>query len=569
MSPEDNSHRKVRFRREDRQDLNRLPSASKHQKRQLVGHGFKIVHVFSKAILLVFAALVVIVGIFAAVLATTGISNRQFAGFAQDSLQRLTGPDLVSEIGDAGLSLDRTGNLAFQANNVIFSSAAGNAEIANIGSLKMGLKALPLLLGKIEVDRVEVNNVTLAGTGDPGQANAWVEKLKRSDGLYDPGALPAIVHQMSNEAYRQFKDKRVSEILVTNLKFSRPLSAGTPAPVIHELTLVDNPNDSISVTGKVTQSNQNLELAGQIASGSFDLDLAGLSFGVPTSKQVPEDTDGSKEPIAVNGDVDLKVRGLMVEGAPALQYDIGLERFDYRNLRGARIAGVGNIRAELIENVDKVEIKSAKFDVGSNQFNFTGAVGPEVAAAGSVANYRFELVSTTASLSPKDSPENRLSASVRLAGTVKPASKEVNFSQIGLRTLSGQLYGQGSVTFGEGSPEMIFALKIPEITVPDAKQLWPSIFAGGARLWVLDHVYGGTITDSSIDISYGAGSIKPRTPNTPMPLPTSDQVSADFNINNARFDVMGDLPAVRDASGTVTQRGANTLIQISRGVAYL
>ncbi|MGL4490760.1 MAG: DUF3971 domain-containing protein, partial [Rhizobiaceae bacterium] len=46
-------------------------------------------------------------------------------------------------------------------------------------------------------------------------------------------------------------------------------------------------------------------------------------------------------------------------------------------------------------------------------------------------------------------------------------------------------------------------------------------------------------------------------------------VSADFNINNARFDVMGDLPAVRDASGTVTQRGANTLIQISRGVAYL
>ncbi len=569
MTQEHANHSKVRFTRDDRLDLNRMPSASTLQGRRFLSRGARLIHGVSKGILLFFLFAASSVGVLAVILATSGISNAYFAEMARSSLQRLAGPQTRTQIGEARLSLDSTGNLAFEANDVAFAAASQNSEIAKIGTVRMGLKALPLLLGKIEIARLEINDVLLSQSGDTSGMDRLLASLKRPDGLYNPGALPAFVHQLVDNLRGQFQARKLSELSVSNVSFAPTTNALVSLPLIKSLALAEPEEGTISVAGLVSQGSQNLAFSGQIFERDFDLTVGGLTFGTSTNSQTEADVLDGASPITPNGDVSVRMRGLSVNAEPALQLEIDLARFDYRNRRGARILGDGTIRAELVQNVEKVEIQSSQLTVGSNSGVFTGAIGPAPLSDAGSPHYRFEIVSNDTSLSPRDSPEKRVSAAVAISGIADLANRELSFSRIGVRTLAGQLYGQGSVKFGVGSPEMIFALKIPEISMTDAKQLWPSIFAGGARLWVLDHVYGGTLTNSNIDIAYAAGSLWPRPAEVPIPLPSFEQVSADFTVNNARFDVIGDLPPIRDASGTVSVRGANTVVKVDSGTAYL
>jgi Protein of unknown function len=564
-----NKHHKIRFGREDHLDLNRLPSATSHQNRRTFSRGVGLVHGVSKAILLVFFAATVVVGILATILATVGISNPYFAVLAQSSLQNLAGPNTLSKIRDARLSLDGTGNLAFQAGGVTFSMAANKTEIASIGSFRMGLKALPLLLGKIEIARLEISDVLIAGAGDPKLSLHWLEQLKRQDGLYDPGKLPNLVHQLAARMRNQFEAKNLAQVVVTNIRFAVSSEVFVTLPLIQSLTLSKGQTGQIAILSTIKQGTQSLDLVGTVNQNGFDLALNGFSFGEPTRSQLNGDLPDSTTPITPNGQASVKFRALLIKEVPALQVELNLERFDFRNRRGARILGDGKIRAEITENVDKIEIQSSRLNVGTNFGVFTGAIGPGLAGQTGGPSYRFELISNEAALSPKDSPERRISAAVRIAGTANASTREIAFSQIGVRTLSGQLFGRGSAKFDKGSPELIFALEIPEIAVSDAKHLWPSIFADGARRWVLGHVYGGTLTNSTINIAYRAGSLWPLAENELIPLPTADQVSADFTVKKTRFNVIGDLPPVRDADGSVSVRGANTIIKVSNGTAYL
>jgi hypothetical protein len=86
---------------------------------------------------------------------------------------------------------------------------------------------------------------------------------------------------------------------------------------------------------------------------------------------------------------------------------------------------------------------------------------------------------------------------------------------------------------------------------------------------VLDHVYGGTLSDSRIDVTFKSGFFDPLAPGTVRDRITPEQVSGDFNVENARFDLIGDLPPLRDAAGHVQVRGTDTVVTISKGSAYL
>jgi hypothetical protein len=568
--PEENSkHRKVRFTRDERRDLNRLPSSAKHMLRCFSGRFVSILYGFSKGILWLVAALGLAFAVLVGVLATTGISNSYFSQLAQSSLQKLAGPDVISHVGDARLSLDSTGNLAFKGGKITFSTKSGDVDIARIGTLRMGLNAMPLLAGKIKIARLEINDVIIAQIGDPAQQGQWFAQLKRDDGLYHLDALPSIVHNFIDNIRQQFAAKGANEIVLNNVTFASIKDASFGLTAIESMRLVKDTAGSINLNGIVKHKGQNLEIIGNLYNEGFDLAVDGFTYGAATSLLTKEDLNDVTKPVAPNGALSIALRGVTIQRVPALQFELNLSRFDFRNKRGARILGNGKVRAEIVENIDKIEVLPSQVTVGKNSGVFTGAIGPVALTNSQTPLYRFEFVSNDTSLSPQDSPEERLSASVRLAGTANLDEKTLTFSEIGVRTLGGQVYGQGALRFGQGSPEMIFSLKIPEISITHAKQLWPSIFAGTARAWVLNHVYGGTLTNSTINVAYSAASLWPRPANIPIPFPTPDQVSADFSINNVRFDVIGDLPPVREAQGTVSVRGANTVITINKGAAFL
>ncbi len=116
--------------------------------------------------------------------------------------------------------------------------------------------------------------------------------------------------------------------------------------------------------------------------------------------------------------------------------------------------------------------------------------------------------------------------------------QRIQFANLDVQTENGQLFGQGSMAFGAGSPEMIFLLRIPQMPVADAKHLWPIDVADGAREWVLK-TFSAERSDSRIDISLAGGRFNG--PGLPPPL-TGDEIKADFRVVDTRFDVVGELP---------------------------
>ena len=159
-----------------------------------------------------------------------------------------------------------------------------------------------------------------------------------------------------------------------------------------------------------------------------------------------------------------------------------------------------------------------------------------------------------------------MAVSGQVRGTYDPQAKVANLDEIGLRTLSGEVFGKGTMTFLSTSPRSVLSFNIPRLSVSHAKQLWPVNVAVGARAWMFDHVFGGTIQDSTIELNipegrYGSGVVQP--------LLTADQLQATFNVRGARFDATGDLPPVRDAIGVVRVRGVNTDVRLESGTAYL
>src|SRR5690606_20887441 len=83
--------------------------------------------------------------------------------------------------------------------------------------------------------------------------------------------------------------------------------------------------------------------------------------------------------------------------------------------------------------------------------------------------------------------------------------------------------------------------------------------------WVLKNLFGGTLKDSRIDISLAGGRFNG--PGLPPPL-TGDEIKADLKVSDTRFDVVGELPPVRDAEGEISVRGAYTTTKLLKGVAY-
>jgi hypothetical protein len=554
------SHEKIRFSRKDRHDLDRLPSADARHSARARGrrafHGLTRVFVWG-----LFAMLLTVMGA-VGWLAVFGYSNSYFSQTAESLIQRMAGPSLSTKLESAKLSLDSAGNLAFQGSNLAVVSNGSGGISGRADEVRIGLKSMSLLGGNFDVAHFDANGVKLVmASGGIG----FLDRLKTPDGRLSPAELPSALAAMVDLVRTQLAARNADDISLTNVSFSSQ-SGGMAYPIIKTLQVNSNDDESFALKGEVDFAGKSIVFAGEINdAGRYSLTVPGLSFGIAESD--PSFPAGQlRTGVALN----VGIFGNKVLGKDRMAVTAGIDQLVWTTRKEIRYSGAGTLNFEILQGSDKVEVLPSNLAFGSNRFSFSGALGllPDQDASDQ-QSYRFELVSNDSQLLPSDSPERRLDLAFQLSGTADSKLKAFRFSDMSVRTLGGDMIGQGSLQFAGGSPEMMFGVRIPKMKISDAKQLWPSFIASGARKWVLDHVYGGTLVDSRIDATFQSRSFDPLPSGRIRPALTADQVSADFNIQNARFDVIGDLPPVRDASGRVEVRGANTSITVGSGTAYL
>lgn len=546
-------HELVRFSRRDLHDLDRLPSANPgHAVR---GRGVRLLRRFGKSI--GWAAAVVGLSILAAVawLGLFGISSDAFSRTAENLVQSLAGPKMDTGLQSAELALDSSGNLAFRGSGLFVGNANFSGKVAEV---RIGLKTLGLLRGAMEVGEVEADGVDIVLPS--GDVSFW-DRFRHADGLVSPAGIPSALADAVETIRSQLSFRDADAILLKNVRISRENSTST-MPVIRQLLLKQSGDDGFLLSGEVEYAGLPFSIDGELRGpGQYLLSVKGASSNEPA-------VDAAEPPSQAESGLTgrIVVAGSRIAGRNVLRADADIDEFAWTSKRKVRFSGKGLIRFELRDESEKVEVLPSRIEMGANLIGFSGAAGLSPETRG---GYRFELVSTDSRLQPADSPEPGMPVGFRLAGAFEPETAVVRFTDMALRTLGGDVIGQGDLRFAGGSPEMIFGIRIPKLKIADAKQLWPAIIAAGARNWVLDHVYGGTLTDSRIDVTFKSGYFNALPQGVARVPVTVDQVSGDFNIENARFDVIGDLPPVRNASGKVEVRGGDTFISVTNGTAYL
>lgn len=506
-----------------------------------------------------------------------GVNSDMLREEAQKTLTRILGDQASASIGSAGLSLDQNSLVALEARDVSISDPKQRIEIHNIKSVRLGLAPLPLMTGNVRVAELEIDGAAFDLPEQEG-AGFWKSLPYDKRGFVDFDALSDDLFSAMRRNLELLQDQNTQALSLLNTTVWFKAGDEQQSLEIKKLRLVEDAGrikldgtavwngETITVDGSIERKGQENEL------DAFKVNISNVPVDLGSSASVAPIIDGNRINPAhfeLRANASLSLTGKTAQGdqPDTIGAELAVDNIDMQLGRVEDVRGSALLRLEHALGSEKIEVLPSRVQLSGFQAEFNGGFGPDIEADSSTADpsYRFEVLTTSATSMPAESIDPQLSFGVRIAGRFFSKQQRLQFSNLDVQTENGELYGQGSMGFGNGSPEMIFLLRIPEMPVADAKHLWPIDVADGARAWVLKNLYGGRLKDSRIDISLAGGRFNG--PGLPAPL-TDEEIKADFKVEHTRFDVIGELPPVRDVNGTVTVRGAHTTIKLDNGIAY-
>ena len=519
----------------------------------------------------------VLIGGAAFVILRGGINSDLLRDEAQKTLTNFLGEQATASIGSAGLSLDQNSLVALEARDVSISDPRQGISIDNIRSVRIGVSPMPLLTGNIRVAELEIDGAAFDLPEQKG-GGFWKSLPYDDKGYIDFDALSEELFSAMRRNLELLRDQNTQAIAMSNTTIRFKTGESQQSVEIQKLRLTEN-SGKISVQGSAVWQSKIINIEGLIDRkgkendlDAFQIKVSNLPLNLGSSEKVAPVIEGDRVNPAhfdLQGHASLSLLGKAKDGdnPERITAELAVDDIDMELGRVDGVRGRAALRAEYSVGSGKVEIKPSNLQLGGVKAVFNGAIGPESVRDSNSGDpsYRFEIVTSSATSLPADSTDPELSFGIKIAGRFLSKQQRLQFSNLDVKTASGELYGQGSMGFGNGSPEMIFMLRIPEMAVADAKHLWPIDVADGARDWVLKNLFAGKLKDSRIDISLAAGRFNG--PGLPPPL-TGDEIKADFNVSGTRFDVVGELPPVRDVTGNISVRGAHTTIKLSNGVVY-
>jgi hypothetical protein len=569
---------KVRFSKRDFTKLHKHPSASTQTQAPVArSRHFPLLNKLTGACFS-FIILLAVLGGIAFVILRVGVGGEALTQRAELALKSVAGKGADATIKSVQISLDQRRHLALEARGVNITDDERGIAIRDVRAVRIGLATLPLLQGNVRVERLELEGAQITVTSPRSSFNFMNLVPKDERGLIDlDGASQAIFTSLES-AVSLLDQRETRDISISDTAFDFTI-AGEPKRLrIVKLDLSET-GGPVAIGGVVEWQGKEIEISAQAKRSVIGGKIEAFSLAINkiplTGKfgtaPVP-DIDGIKPDgayLAYDNLSDLKLDGIAATASePAKVWgtvNIGEGPVTIGKVDDMAVAST--IAFEHVSGSGKIEIKPSRIHVGAFNGVVEGAVGPEpIGSPASNPAYRFELVTERAKSRPQDSTEHPLEFNARIAGRYDPVMKRLDVSEIAVRgSGESELYGQAGATFGQGSPAMNLNLRIPKMPVTHAKQLWPVWAATGARKWVLDNLFDGTTKDSRIDVVFAAGRFNG--PGKPPPL-THDEVQVDFNVEDSRFDVVGELPAVRDARGKISVRGAYTTITLEKGTSF-
>ncbi len=496
---------------------------------------------------------------------SAGLGSDRLKKEASAALTAIAGSPIEVEAGPARLSLSSSQLVSLEIPDVGLSASTGRTEFARAGAIRFGFSIWPLLSGDLHVTDIRLTDATIApGALSVGAGGDWSEGLRDGRGLIDPDLVVKQVFASIDRAFDGLRGRTVPRVSLENVTVLVGAGADARKLRIGSADLWADEKGVLRIAATMEADGRPMEISGNAERAAGNRQMR-FSVAAEIGLDAPDAGAAQVHPL-VSGRSEVSVRGVRPADGPerlrftARSKDLVISIPEMRPL----VADV-EVGGMLKAGTGKVELERIRMATRRSAFLFNGAIGPIPEAEPDAASaYRWEFVTNGSRIAGIDVPEPALPFVARVAGKYEPAQRLLTASEIGIRTGQGEIVGQATVGFEPGeAPAIALALDVPRMPVAHAKQLWPEEAASGARSWVLANVFGGIVKDSQIRFRVAAGRL-----GNGVAL-NGDEVNGHFEIDETRFDITGDLPAVRDAFGKVDFRGSDVDIALTSGTVFM
>jgi|GEM_PF-3445705 len=533
-----------------------------------------------------------------------GINSSFLATKIQENFNLRLSDKAQITISNAYLLLDDHFHLSLESRDVGLQANSTNGQLNKIGYVRVTVALLPLLQGKLHIKQVRVRDVEV--TLPSGQGGNFLSHLPHDDfGRVDFDALSHLVFNMLDKGMEVLTRQELNEVSLDEAQVNFFFRGKAKQLDLMNLTVVHN-TKSLKVTGRMLFNEQEVSLEGRAAhdkeanTTSFDVKIAQIPLVLGAEEDaLPYWEDGTVK----NGHFRLTgLSDITLDGQrTASTQDINLKAIlPQGKVEIADASGLPGSAALMLVHMLGQEglqlVEGSQLTVDQVGVNLTGSLTPlkvfdpflssekqekltdsEIiehltAQADSEGKYAFELLLDNAS---HPTGKEGLGFTIETKGNLETLSRQAVFNTINLRTVDLDIKGHGRLRFsppeggrlfiGSQTPEAIFNLETPRISLKELKQMWPFHIASAVRRWVFRQVKSGTLHHGQLQLNlpldfYHQGK--------PRHLLSENELKISGELDDVTVDLIGDLPQINFQS-LLDIKGQNVKLMQGRGAVFI
>jgi hypothetical protein len=499
----------------------------------------------------------------------SGVIDGTLTSRAQEALNNAIGPRYVSTVGSTAIRFDSDFRIAIEARDVDVVERATGQHLSRAGALRMAVDPLALLGGRISINSIAAQDIRLETAQLPEGDPIALAKVRVD-------AVPLLLEQ----AFQRLDEVRgliertgTASIRLAGIQIVLPAPPGRNPNIlsVEDLKLGRTETGEIGIDGTISINGRKASLtaASKTIDGvtsALSAHLSGLevtSFllqrteaGLPREGlESSVDFDMSAE--RSRGDAQKPAMSATLTNSPGNFYFDGIQQ----TFSGATI----NVAYDFAKN--SIEILKSQARFGPTVLPFTGAVIDLSTLDPSDKRLGFGLDllvsgATAVGASPGEQPGQ---FDLKATGRYLIADRQLEFDDMGLSSPLGRMAAALKVRFGSKSPEISFGGQIPQMQVTGVKQFWPFWMARKPRDWVLQNMFGGSVSNGSIAVFIPAGRMKG--PGIPMEL-DANELQISFGFADSRLNLPGDVPPLRNIDGTFSLKGEALAVNVAKASTY-
>ncbi len=531
-------------------------------KGSFLGLCYNCVHYFSWGVIVVLILFCVAVGVLQSGMADTYISD-----YSQSTFKNIVGENRAINIEKTALRLSGDGRISVEAREFSFSGGR-DAQLAyelNVDRAQMKIDPITLARGTATISAVDISDVELNLTPnqqtDTSDQGTFIPKIQEFDGFIEM-IFSQIESAERNNILRDADSITFEDVKISHLAFER-----FGGLIIKEATVLRTEGHLSAVDGIIQLGEDEFPLSFTRKVQSDDQTIEGsigkFTVQFETNDPNPEFRSGLDTTMVAS----FNLKRASETSLPEFKLSLDIDPGDLK--MGGELAELKKSQLNWFYDAGKKAIELAQSDIAVSKSVFPisgGLIDAENFKDKGKEGIVFDFVVGEGVLAPIDTNEVPIIFSAKAFGYYSFEKRELNAEELVIATGGKYAAGNAIIRFmGKGSPELNIAIQVPEIETAVAKQFWPFWLGRGTRGWATNNIFGGNIKNANLYLHVDAG----RFANPVRPIMHKDEdYQVDYDFTNARVNIVGDVPPVRNANGHMKLRGTKVTVSVDKGTSF-